>query len=942
MWCNIHDYVETTLKYLLIFESKDEMHNDDYLIFENIQDSGMPGLLNCVEATIPTFSSPHQHCNAYFSDDSREDERVFWTNIHYYYDSLSLNKIYHVPYHDLIQENENIRFKIIRVPMSIGLYQKIRKLILKNVCDFDLENLCVMLNNIFLFDEHGKGSIAYAVCTFLQNNPYLLEEVRKCNENNNDGQLTSSVKLLAEFLFGEVYEAIQFRKYVKLYLTVKLTDSNENHGELSSKSLLYSYYTQIVDPNDLLLEFLFDELRISYEWLNNNRYVLDTKFENIKNKSQYTVIIYKSTSLCNHKNEYRILMQTLNQIKSCKFLMGTNVGELVLKFSNVNILPDLSFLNQISALVMIKCYFCSINFIKKIPIKIKVMMCVSEELSEDFIREIPENVFQVKFVRSNFREYVILPNHIQSITIYDNYIDKNAALILSRESNDITITRTPVKIHPLCIMTKGTVCLITAFDSKFLMKKDQVSGLRSLTLSSSKIDGKMNISGIEVVIFELVELSSRSSVSLCESNKYISISKSSGLFDLKLHIGVDLYFEDNMTLTAWPTVNSTHNTSKIKLANCLFQKTVKFADKYKQIELNCVSTSKNVEIILNTACEKLIVYKCAAIINVKNVKNFDKLTLQFSLSEKNHVKFIGLKSVNHLRLINISREVTSIISLLTAVENVKHLEFRSTYKDEKREDINEYMNVFTRTLSAEEDFERFPDLKSKCLSVKDTKPSIFIYEISDIMVNYILKLLLGKGTFNSVIKLVFISISIDIINCKSFVKMVNLEILQMCARNTTNEFLYNLPAKLKLLNICNSFASKRSWKPKYVIKPSIIVHPHNNLKVLVISSHFLSNITSAFILLPKLEVLRIRYSILLRANPREKTNRLKIRKLIIKCGAYMIRHCEESINKGEMASFINDLKTYVDFDFLKYWIITGPNQSIMVNPKTQEVLKREY
>lgn len=82
------------------------------------------------------------------------------------------------------------------------------------------------------------------------------------------------------------------------------------------------------------------------------------------------------------------------------------------------------------------------------------------------------------------------------------------------------------------------------------------------------------------------------------------------------------------------------------------------------------------------------------------------------------------------------------------------------------------------------------------MAIKDEEPSTLIYEIYDIIVNSLLEKILKEQVMNTVSKLEFTCVAVDMVNCKSLEGLENLEVLQVCAKNITGKFLYNLPINL--------------------------------------------------------------------------------------------------------------------------------------------------
>ncbi|ELA45781.1 hypothetical protein VCUG_02731, partial [Vavraia culicis subsp. floridensis] len=142
------------------------------------------------------------------------------------------------------------------------------------------------------------------------------------------------------------------------------------------------------------------------------------------------------------------------------------------------------------------------------------------------------------------------------------------------------------------------------------------------------------------MVFEAAQLSIGSSVTFDEGNEYISISQSKGLFNLQKCIGTKLCFEKDMSIKILPIKSSINNISTVKMHDIRFTEPVRLPSKCKRVELFCVSTSENAEIVLNSGCKELLISEYAVAINAQDVEKLDVLTVKLSITEENSIKFI--------------------------------------------------------------------------------------------------------------------------------------------------------------------------------------------------------------------------------------------------------------------------------------------------------------
>ncbi|ELQ75195.1 putative LRR containing protein [Trachipleistophora hominis] len=436
------------------------------------------------------------------------------------------------------------------------------------------------------------------------------------------------------------------------------------------------------------------------------------------------------------------------------------------------------------------------------------------------------------------------------------------------------------------------------------------------------------------VAFTHVKVSTGSYVTFNEKIKQLSIKFSEGLFNLEPYIGQKYRFNKKIAIEILPVENSVANLSKIMMRNFKFTERVKLSDNYERVELNHVHTTGDGEIILNKACKKLNICECSVVINARNVKDLKLLYIQFSITEKNNIKFIGLTSVNHMCLTNICQCVDSIITMLTDRCEIKHLTFENKYAYETSELFSEYYSGMLRRLIYQEKYQSNLSAKLKCLVAKDVNSSVFMYTVPNAVVNFILHEILGKGGMTTVSKLEFISVAIDVNSCMMLRKLQNLTILRICLANITSRFIYNLPTNLKLLDITDFSSENVSWATKYAIKPAVIIRSQKRLEVLIVDLQFLYNFSAISMRFPHLKVLKVRYSQSTIIHSRMQGNKMNVYELLIEYNADQVEAYQISAISPEMVYLLENLKLYVDFDSLDCLAFVSENKSVVIDPKT--------
>ncbi|ELA46577.1 hypothetical protein VCUG_01955 [Vavraia culicis subsp. floridensis] len=446
MLFNLYGYVEASLKYILVFKNEQDK---DFLIVENPADIGMSGLLRIHEEKKTMQSLPHEIKSTRFLGRDMINKRFDYDDKYHYSHIAGIKRISYGTYHDVIKENPDIEFEVINVIISILSYQKIMKLSQKSgynedVPTFDTDEICALVESLSFFDEYRRGAIACAVCMHLLNNPELLQEMKNYNHDPNNGQYNKSTMLLSKYIFGSSDIATQLRKSIKSYVVFMLKDGNGNRAEIYGKSKVRGYYYRTIDSHKFTLAFLFDKLNIYYKMLLNNKEILDGEFNDINSDSSYTVSIYDLKSSFDHKNE--TLMRTLEAVTTSKFLTGTNVDSLTLKFHGIRTNVDLSCLNNIKAPVTVISKYCSDDLIQSIPEHVKVAIFITENILDDAFNNIVKNVVKFEFLSLEIRENIVFPDHIESIEIFSCNAHKDVTLMINEKCEHVSIIYTIVKV----------------------------------------------------------------------------------------------------------------------------------------------------------------------------------------------------------------------------------------------------------------------------------------------------------------------------------------------------------------------------------------------------------------------------------------------------------------------------------------------------------------
>ncbi|ELA46576.1 hypothetical protein VCUG_01954, partial [Vavraia culicis subsp. floridensis] len=112
-----------------------------------------------------------------------------------------------------------------------------------------------------------------------------------------------------------------------------------------------------------------------------------------------------------------------------------------------------------------------------------------------------------------------------------------------------------------------------------------------------------------------------------------------------------------------------------------------------------------------------------------------------------------------------------------------------------------------------------------------------------------------------------------------------------------------------------------------------------NLKVLVIDAQFLYDFNSILLSIPSLEVLKIRYSQLIKINSQAQRDKIRLHELFIECSDNQINKYKTSRTKSEIHCFIQNVALYIDFTSFERLALVSISQSVFIDAATLMVIK---
>ncbi|ELQ73798.1 putative LRR containing protein [Trachipleistophora hominis] len=915
MLTELYNYVNMCLKYIFLFENEHGSAYEDFLISEHPEDLQMPGLWRTPEILETMQSLSYEIENGCKAHREWEENQICLDRIHYHSHIIGIKRIIYQTHRDVIENNPNTRFKVIKVPISFALRYKTIKLSPYYINDCTTSEICILLKYFVLFSEKVMIQLAKTLCKYLMNEKKLIQEIKMYRDSFCGVQPTSSIINILTPVFGTEETIAQFKRLVRSCIVFNIIDGCFGIKLYGQSQQMNQSNFLIANQDGFALAFFCDKLELCSKWLINNKDKLDTVFSDNMISSPYSVIIKDPVSVDEHANIADTPEKLLNIISTSKFLTGKNVRELTLELSNIHAKVNMLCLKSVNASITVSCMRFSFEFLTSIPSFIKIRIDISNQFNIESLSAIPKNVVHISCEKIRLEHNMEIPDHVESVHIKFSSCDPDKTLVLSKNCNSVIINgMIGTVIFPSVMKCKtksgkAFEALCFKFETNGTKKQKIMSLSAAVIYTTINIDKEM-----EMVIFNNVKVEEGSTIVFNDNCKQLKIVKSNGFFDLRPYIGIEHYFDISSVIKILPEKKSFLNLLSIQLHSFHFTQTVKLSNIYESVELKYISAIEGTEIILNKACKKLEIDECKGIINIQEVEYLESLYINFSGDEKDNIEFIGSIRVNQIHITNIFWGICSITSILTNFKDIQCIEFEDISIFMFLYDQSDIYDSLIRHITSKEENGDSSDLLSRLLAVIDRDSDKFIYEAYDLIINFLLKSLIDKGVMDNISKLELGCCIIDTDNCKLLKKLTNLKTLRIRTKKITNQFFYNLPPNLVLLDITDLADNEAKDIEQYVIKPSTIVQQNKTIKILSVKADFIYNVRCLSAMMPSLEILVVQYSPLATDYYPTQKSRIKIRELFIKSGGLH----RAPIEMEMIILFIKKLELYIDFESLEY------------------------
>lgn len=975
MQFDVCNYIKVAMKYILVFVPNLNTQNEEYLVFNNLHETGLKNYLSTCESTQVVSSAP---CELRISEKSEsvlegsEGTAEVWKKHFTCYigEIFGLGGSKCKSYQDFIDTNvKDMSFTIVKVPLSMSLFKKISNLSRHTAFDFTFDDIYDMFAQLFPFKDK-QGLCTLAVILHLQKNSDLTAKLKRCYAARDKSKFDEKIKYLSTHIFNSSTNSDSFLSIFNTILKfysfsdddeIMVTYQNNEFAELFIVADLFDFslrfmfthvnisYKRLIDSADILVELLNDDnfqypMTLCIEeieggalkggtygcWRSNNS---DSTLEN---DSDDEGVEFRSLGNSS-QSERETLVHVIGLIADDVCSMGERVQKVILELNGFITEFDSSCFSRICSLSVIKCIDCSAKFLASLPCNTVQIVAKFNDSFARSITELYQNATSVQYIGNTFYNNLIFMGRQKHIDIHSSAINGSFTFLQDNDYERISL-----------LSVYGVIYLsgIAGFGQIFLTKTDTMSklhyekkepGQSLFELASAQIYGPIVVdAGIGSVILHMVELDFGTSIVFSGTNKHIEVSESRGLLDVTPYLGTEILVDRNMKLKISSTQDRHSELSQVELSGINFKDNVVLQDVFEKIVLKYVFIDKKSSLTVNMSCKELVIEQCMGVIDLTRVNQLDKVKITFALQE--HVRFKSAEPV-HVRHLHLHRVCNGIDEMEILFSNFVKIE----YLQITDEDGYEYSGDVT---SYTQDFKLFFDCEhTEGSSVSSSRylpheQSNRLHLISYMKLSLLINSLWCTLVHETIEELDLAAIVVMKENWKSLSSLANLRILKICAENLTAEFFTCLPPGVRLLELSCIATRGKYWNVKDIYCQSVTRIPLPNIRVLVIETNYLAMLRRLSFLPPSLEAIQVRYTHAPIIHSLTTEPKLKIRELYIydKVENDYSRYSNGFMTEQRSVDFARMLAEHIDFDSLEYLGIVTICRMTVLNPLTFEIL----
>lgn len=734
MQFDVCNYIKVAMKYVLVFVPNLHTQNEEYLVFNNLHETGLENYLSTCKSTQVVSSVPRElriseksESVLEGSENTAEVRKKHFTC--YIGEIFGLGGSKCKSYQDFIDTNVNdMSFTIVKVPLSMSLFKKISNISRHTASDFTFDDIYDMFVQLFPFKDK-QALCALAVVFHLHKNSDLTAELKRCYVAQDKSKFDEKIKYLSTHIFSSSTNSDSFLSIINRILEFySFSDNDEIMVRYQDNEFVELFI--VAELADFSLRFMFTHVEISYNRLVNNADILVKQLSDDHFQYPLTLCIEEiegtleeddpceylrsnssdSTSGSDSDDdggigfrslrssplsEKETLVHAIGLISDVVCSMGGRVQKVILELNRFATAIDSSCFSRIGSLSVIRCTDCSAEFLASLPCNAVQIVAKFNNSFARSVTELYQNAASVQYNENTFYNDLTFMGRQKHIEICSSAINESFTFLPENDYECISLISVYGVVYLSGIAGFGQILLKRTNTTNKLHYEKKEPGKSLFELKSAQIFDHMVVDAdIGSVILHMVELDLGTSIVFSSTNMHVEVSESRGLLDMTSFIGTVVFIDRTMKLKISSTQDKHSELSHIELSGINFRGNVVLRDVFEEIDLKYVFIDKKSSLTVNMSCKELVIERCTGMIDLTRVHQLDKVKITFALQEHIRFKFAEPMHVRHLHLHRVCHGVDEMEMLFSNFVKIEYLQITDEDGYEYSGDVASYAKDF--------------------------------------------------------------------------------------------------------------------------------------------------------------------------------------------------------------------------------------------------------
>ncbi|ELQ75679.1 putative LRR containing protein [Trachipleistophora hominis] len=938
MLYNITDYLRATVIYIVVFPSVSGDDNE-YMVFDNLQHTNMSKLFTSLEQGVPysNYSIEEFDVKQIINKDAKSNSDPNSTDVDSETDEIKPKRarIERPPaYYSCISSyfKPNRLFKIVRVPFSKTLYQKILGIDFKDL-KFVKNDYIDVLKYIF-WHLDDNTNLLYNMCESIQACP---EEFLKIFENDTGDKANPSLLCNCDINscncdFERSLESL--REVMNFQVKCELTDNAEEivavvYGkDRCDKQIIFTESFEYFG-----FGFFFECLDIEYCYLRNNVDLIYEVFHNRPYNTKLTIMMVDDRPIHELKaalNEKYTPDEDFMEILQHNFSKQEYIENVIIDVQYAIYTGDSPLHNVEYPYDCIKGLKFSVDF-KNGELQPKRDTKIRFYGNIDTIQQSPmfTTATHIQLVELEFSQNFIFCNDWKSLKIYDSVVLQGITVTIKSSCEKLRL-RNVVGAFNLSNIAGLNEVTMSKY-SKFEFINGRKSITSSLHLSCLKIDTPItiaeNILNIEI---EKIKCHDVITLKVTSEHKIVKVCSSEGKFNFQGIFCGELDFNEK---TIFELEKRDESETSLTFNQCIINTGISLLGCFNKIELLGIKIGCDGFFEVNKNCKILNIIYCEGRLIISADVHLKKLKIILSgVSEELIIE--GSPNVDELILEDFPCDEGIIMNILGMLKKVKFLKIICLC--DNGEPTLEFWQHLNKMYEESPQFVKLlvesGQSENKIILCESEYDKIEVYPTVKNFVDALYK----SELMSQVYSITYGKMRISSYELQKYSSIRNLKALKVGIQNFTNDSFQHISREVEFMNLTGSYIPSKQLDSEFRT-----LKEFNKLKVFVVDSAFFTNAVN-FSFVPKsTEVLAIEYSTwgeTSRTN--SKVEKIKLNKLFLLDETKKDYHEDEIVIDKDVCETLKTLSYYIDMKNLENFVFVCKNEQYEIDPLNFTLLRR--